>query len=72
MCVRLSRAGSRRYLRPALSTVSVDRERQGREAALRLLAVLRGETPAPVPGTGLHRIVVRGSTGPAPRDHQLG
>lgn len=56
-----------RYLQPALSTVSVDRERQGREAALRLLAILRGETPAPALGTtSLHRIVVRDSTGPAP------
>ncbi|NUT96477.1 MAG: LacI family DNA-binding transcriptional regulator [Saccharothrix sp.] len=56
-----------RYMLPALSTVRVDRERQGREAALRLLAVLRGETPAPALGTtGLHSIVVRGSTGPVP------
>ncbi|GLH99368.1 LacI family DNA-binding transcriptional regulator [Phytohabitans aurantiacus] len=56
-----------RYLRPALSTVSVDRERQGREAALRLLAILRGETPPPALAlTSLHRIVLRDSTGPPP------
>ncbi|WP_218027886.1 LacI family DNA-binding transcriptional regulator [Streptomyces marincola] len=58
-----------RYLDPPLSTVRVDRERQGREAVRRLLRVLAGD-PGPEPdaldATELHRLVLRGSTGPAP------
>lgn len=59
-----------RYLRPALSTVSLDRERQGREAALRLLAILRGENPPPTTPTSasLHRIIVRDSIAPPPEE----
>ncbi|MBA2951537.1 substrate-binding domain-containing protein [Streptomyces himalayensis] len=39
----LGSVGELAYVRPALTTVAVDRERQGREAVRRLLAVLRGE-----------------------------
>jgi LacI family transcriptional regulator, repressor for deo operon, udp, cdd, tsx, nupC, and nupG len=57
-----------RYMRPTLSTVSVDRELQGREAMRRLLALLRGEATADLPHPpDLNRIVERESTGPAPR-----
>ncbi|MBM7077060.1 LacI family DNA-binding transcriptional regulator [Micromonospora humida] len=55
------------YTRPTLSTVSVDRERQGREAMRRLLALLRGEEPPSLPNpSDLHRLLPRQSTGPAP------
>ncbi|MFR9722931.1 LacI family DNA-binding transcriptional regulator [Streptomyces sp. MS19] len=57
-----------RYFDPPLSTVSVDRERQGWVAFGRLLALLRGEAPAAPPLTsgGINRLVPRGSVGPAP------
>lgn len=56
-----------RYLDPTLSTVRVDRERQGREAVARLLTLLRDAPPAPPPPTtALNRLLPRGSTGPAP------
>jgi DNA-binding LacI/PurR family transcriptional regulator len=56
-----------RYLDPALSTVSVDRERQGWVAVRRLLALLGVGRPAdPLDATGLNRLVLRASTGPAP------
>ncbi|MGY3521086.1 MULTISPECIES: LacI family DNA-binding transcriptional regulator [Micromonospora] len=56
-----------RFMRPTLSTVSIDRERQGREAMGRLLALLRGEEPTSLPTpSGLSRLVLRESTGPAP------
>ncbi|SCF00390.1 transcriptional regulator, LacI family [Micromonospora haikouensis] len=56
-----------RYMRPALSTVRVDRERQGREVMLRLLALLRGEEPESLAHPpGLNHVVLRQSTGPAP------
>ncbi|WP_331714666.1 LacI family DNA-binding transcriptional regulator [Auraticoccus cholistanensis] len=55
-----------RFSTPALSTVAVDRERQGREAVRRLVALLRGcEPPAP-DTTSLHTVIPRESTGPAP------
>ncbi|TWD72044.1 LacI family transcriptional regulator [Kribbella amoyensis] len=58
-----------RYLDPALSTVEVDRALQGREAVRRLLALLQGEEP-PVPpaASDLNRLVIRASTGPAPKN----
>lgn len=56
-----------RYFEPTLSTVSVNRESQGRVAFLRLLALLRGEEPAaPLDTSGLNRLILRDSTGPAP------
>ncbi|OAH12337.1 LacI family DNA-binding transcriptional regulator [Streptomyces jeddahensis] len=57
-----------RCFRPTLTTVAVDRERQGREAVRRLLALLRGEPPIrPPEAAELNRIILRDSTGPAPR-----
>ncbi|MDT0446227.1 LacI family DNA-binding transcriptional regulator [Streptomyces johnsoniae] len=56
-----------RYFRPTLSTVSVDQERQGREAVRRLLGLLRGEPPTgQLEAAGFNRIILRESTGPAP------
>ncbi|RBM12701.1 LacI family DNA-binding transcriptional regulator [Streptomyces sp. PT12] len=58
-----------RYFRPRLTTISVDRERQGRQAVRQLLALLRGETSQvrPVGAAEINRIILRDSTGPAPR-----
>ncbi|MGW7352907.1 LacI family DNA-binding transcriptional regulator [Streptomyces sp. NPDC054784] len=57
-----------RYFRPTLTTVAVDRELQGRHTVRRLLAVLRGEPPVgPVAAADLNRVILRESTGPAPR-----
>jgi LacI family repressor for deo operon, udp, cdd, tsx, nupC, and nupG len=53
------------YLTLALTTVSVYREGQGREAMNRLLALVRGRSYPARPVT-LHRLVVRESSGPAP------
>jgi LacI family repressor for deo operon, udp, cdd, tsx, nupC, and nupG len=55
-----------RYGTPSLSTVAIDRERQGREAMGRLIAQLRGTEPPSTDGTSLHRVIPRESTGPAP------
>lgn len=55
-----------RYATPSLSTVSIDRERQGREAMGRLIAQLRGTDPPPVDPRSLHTVISRESTGPAP------
>lgn len=56
-----------RYFRPSLTTIRVDRERQGRDAVRRLLALLRGEEPpAPTGADELNRVILRDSTGPAP------
>ncbi len=53
-----------RFITPSLSTVAVDRERQGREAMERLIALIREvEPPAPDPTT-LHTVIVRESVGP--------
>lgn len=53
-----------RFSTPSLSTVAVDRERQGRAAMRRLVALVRGE-PEPEPSTEpLNRLVLRESTGP--------
>lgn len=57
-----------RFFRPSLTTISEDRERQGREAVRRLLALLRGEPDlGPQEMTNINRIILRDSTGPAPR-----
>ncbi|NGN62366.1 LacI family transcriptional regulator [Streptomyces sp. A7024] len=58
-----------RYYRPTLTTVSVNRERQGRQAVRRLLAQLRGEPPVgPMGAAELSRIILRESTGPVRTD----
>ncbi len=56
-----------RFGTPSLSTVAIDRERQGREAMGRLIAVIRGVDPPPIDTTSLHTVIYRESTGPAPR-----
>jgi LacI family repressor for deo operon, udp, cdd, tsx, nupC, and nupG len=55
-----------RYTSPSLSTVAIDRERQGREAMERLIALIRDtDPPAPDPRS-LHTLVPRESIGPVP------
>ena len=55
-----------RFTTPSLSTVAIDRERQGREAMDRLIALMRGTEP-PVPdAASLHTFIPRESIGPAP------
>jgi LacI family repressor for deo operon, udp, cdd, tsx, nupC, and nupG len=56
-----------RFGTPSLSTVAIDRERQGREAMGRLIALIRGTEPPPVDTTSLHTVIARESTGPARR-----
>lgn len=57
-----------RFTTPSLSTVAIDRERQGREAMERLIALIRGtEPPLPDP-TSLHTVIPRESIGPAPAE----
>jgi LacI family transcriptional regulator len=55
-----------RFGTPSLSTVAIDRERQGREAMCRLIALVRGVAPEPIDTTSLHTVILRESTGPAP------
>jgi LacI family transcriptional regulator, repressor for deo operon, udp, cdd, tsx, nupC, and nupG len=55
-----------RFGTPSLSTVAIDRERQGREAMCRLIAIIRGTDPPAIDITSLHTVVPRESTGPAP------
>lgn len=55
-----------RFGTPALSTVAIDRERQGQEAIQRLIALIRGADPPPIDATSLHTVIPRESTGPAP------
>lgn len=55
-----------RFATPSLSTVSVDREAQGRDAIHRLLAEIRGE-PVPEPSNRtVNRVIYRESTAPPP------
>jgi LacI family repressor for deo operon, udp, cdd, tsx, nupC, and nupG len=54
------------FTTPSLSTVDVDRGRQGREAMLRLLAVLQDAPPPEPSRVPLNRLIIRESTG-APR-----
>jgi LacI family transcriptional regulator, repressor for deo operon, udp, cdd, tsx, nupC, and nupG len=56
-----------RFATPTLSTVAIDRERQGREAMCRLIAIMRGTDPPPIDTTSLHTMIPRDSTVPAPR-----
>ncbi|MBC7595385.1 MAG: LacI family DNA-binding transcriptional regulator [Kineosporiaceae bacterium] len=56
-----------RFTTPSLSTVAIDRERQGRQAMEELVALIQGSEP-PVPDTtSLHTVVKRESIGPPPR-----
>jgi LacI family repressor for deo operon, udp, cdd, tsx, nupC, and nupG len=55
-----------RFSTPALSSVNVDREAQGRHSMLRLIAKVRSEPEPEFPSYSLNRLVVRESTGPAP------
>lgn len=53
-----------RFATPSLSTVIVDREAQGRDAILHLIAAVRGE-PAPAATAGrLNQVVIRESVAP--------
>ncbi len=55
-----------RFATPSLSTVSVDREAQGRDAIHRLLAQIHGE-PVPEPSKQtVNRVIYRESTAPPP------
>jgi LacI family repressor for deo operon, udp, cdd, tsx, nupC, and nupG len=56
-----------RFGTPSLSTVAIDRERQGREAMCRLIAMIRGTEPPAIDVTSLHTVIPRESTGPAPQ-----
>lgn len=53
-----------RFATPSLSTVAIDRERQGREAMERLIALIRGEAPPAPDPTSLHTVIPRESVGP--------
>lgn len=55
-----------RFTTPSLSTVAIDRERQGREAMDRLIALIRGTEPSSPDATSLHTFIPRESIGPAP------
>jgi LacI family transcriptional regulator len=55
-----------RFTTPSMSTVAIDRERQGREAMERLIALIRNTEP-PAPDTkSLHSVIRRESIGPVP------
>ncbi|HEY4570821.1 MAG TPA: substrate-binding domain-containing protein, partial [Kribbella sp.] len=55
-----------RFTTPSLSTVAIDRERQGREAMERLIALARGTEPPATDPTSLHTVIPRESIGPVP------
>jgi LacI family transcriptional regulator len=55
-----------RFTTPSLSTVAIDRERQGREAMERLIALIRGTEPPLPDHTSLHTFIQRESIGPVP------
>ena len=55
-----------RFGTPSLSTVAIDRERQGREAMSGLIAIMRGTDPPRIDTSSLHTVIPRESTGPAP------
>ena len=56
-----------RFATPSLSTVSVNREAQGRDGILQLLAEIRGE-PKPEPTTrAINKVIYRESTAPPPK-----
>ncbi|MGO4535099.1 LacI family DNA-binding transcriptional regulator [Leifsonia sp. 2MCAF36] len=55
------------YMSPTMSTVALDKERQGRQAMQTLIARVRGETPPLFDVEKTGRLIFRGSSGPAPR-----
>ncbi|GAA1152445.1 LacI family DNA-binding transcriptional regulator [Nesterenkonia lutea] len=57
--------GTGRYATPSLSTVSVDRQGQGRQAMSRLIALVRDEAP-PVVSPEANQLILRESSGPVP------
>lgn len=57
-----------RFTTPSLSTVAIDRERQGREAMDRLIALIHGTEPPAPDATSLHTFIRRESIAPAPRN----
>jgi LacI family repressor for deo operon, udp, cdd, tsx, nupC, and nupG len=59
-----------RYTTPSLSTVAIDRERQGRQAMEELIALINGTEPPELDTTSLHTVVRRESIGPAPQREQ--
>jgi len=56
-----------RFTTPSLSTVAIDRERQGRQAMEELIALIHGSELPPPDMTSLHTVVLRESIGPVPR-----
>ena len=54
------------FTSPSLSTVAIDRERQGREAMERLIASVRGTEPRRADHSSLDTVVPRESIGPVP------
>ncbi len=59
-----------RFSTPSLSTVAIDRERQGHEAMGRLIALIRGTEPPLPDATSLHTVIPRESIGPAPTERK--
>lgn len=59
-----------RFTTPSLSTVAIDRERQGREAMNRLIALIRGTEPPAPDTTSLHTFIRRESIGLAPTERK--
>ncbi|MCA2224639.1 substrate-binding domain-containing protein [Nonomuraea sp. NEAU-L178] len=56
-----------RFATPALSTVAVDREKQGCDAMLRLIAAVRGEPVPEVAESTINQLIIRETTGAARR-----
>jgi DNA-binding LacI/PurR family transcriptional regulator len=58
-----------RFATPSLSTVIVDREAQGRDAILHLIATVRGDPAPPTTTHTLNQVVHRESVAPPPNPH---
>ncbi len=56
-----------RFATPALSTVAVDREKQGRDAMLRLIAAVQGKPMPEVAENTINQLIIRETTGAARR-----
>ena len=56
-----------RFSSPSLSTVAVDRERQGHQAMSELIALIHGTESPPADTASLHTIKLRESIGPVPQ-----
>ena len=59
-----------RYMRPSLTTVGQPMREIGRETVRLLLGILQGSISEPISVTLPHRLEVRASTGPAPRQRR--